>query len=77
MSAAIAAWSTTANEPVVIMCAWCHDVKLGGQYVGIGLCFNTHAITIDGVHHLVSHGICPTCQARLEAEIHDVRGRHS
>lgn len=48
----------------VRMCAWCGAVKLRGVY------YHCPAIPpLDATADGVSHGICPSCRAALEADV--------
>jgi hypothetical protein len=48
-------------ESFVVVCAWCHRVKLDEQWVGLEQFLREHRAT-------TSHGICPICARDMLAE---------
>lgn len=47
--------------PLATQCAWCGAVLIRGEWRGEMGHDIVQRVTILGVEHKVSHGICPTC----------------
>lgn len=52
----------TTKTMLVVQCAWCGRMKLSGAFAGPSM-----PLVHEMGGHRVSHGICPSCFARLEA----------
>lgn len=72
LGAAIIYWSyRTLNrmaylESLIVVCGWCHRVKLDAQWVSLELFLREHRAE-------TSHGICPACTTEMLAA-EDPRG---
>jgi hypothetical protein len=52
------------NLPIVVHCGWCHDRKKDGdKWVPM-----TDADRVRQTGVLISHGMCPVCEERWEAQ---------
>jgi len=66
-----AAWADhsghSADEPLLRMCSWCKSINVGSEWLEI-----EEAVTrlglFEGPARMVTHGICPACDARLRHE---------
>ena len=57
---------STPTACLLKACAWCCNLKLGGDYLPMGLRENIHEIDLADGHHHISHGICERCRTALE-----------
>lgn len=61
MSALLERLKVLDGVPLASQCAWCGAVLVRGEWRGELGHELVSRITIMGVEHKVSHGICPTC----------------
>ena len=55
-------------ERLIVLCAWCHKVRLDRDWVSVEEFLREH-------HADTSHGMCPECERKMVAEMGSSRGR--